>query len=170
MKTKLPTTQDIYSFFAFFGSLVACSFTGHAQGTVSVVSPGSPPDRAQMLQVSAERLPSTISIDLGDIPLGEQTLKWVAITNRSGEQFSPKVVKSDCGCALGFVLDTVVENGEDCRVCIRATPKNLGAFSRSISIANSEGSDRSIVLRIDGKVKQRFSTEPQVLRLLSRSP
>lgn len=145
--------------------LIASTGDLYGQTKVSV----EPPDRSQMIQVIAEKFPATLDIELGDMALSEQTLKWVEITNRTGEQFCSKSVKSDCGCALGVVLDEVVEHGGVCRAYVRAIPSATGVFSRTITIANSEGSDRSISLRVKGNVKPRFATEPSTLKLYPRT-
>jgi len=129
----------------------------------------SPPDRSEMIQLVAETLPATLKVELGEIPLNEQTLMWVEITNKTGEQFVAKDVKTDCGCALGYVVDSKTEHGDACRVYVRAIPTQPGRFERAITLVGSDGSDRTISLRLVANVKPRFETKPRTLRVFPKS-
>lgn len=120
---------------------------------------------AEEPELAFDRIPDTVTVNLGKLPIGETTTKIVRIHNRTGFPFSPHETRSDCGCAIGIVPDKEVKPGESLKVRLRVRPGHLGKFKRALLVSSEKGSDQKLRLNLNASVLPRFELRPTEIRI-----
>lgn len=143
-----------------FIRVIFCLCVGFAADAAYAVEPSD-----NRLKVSIDNFPATVNISLGDIAAGLTSTHWVDVRNLSNESFTAGDSQTDCGCALGFVEKKEVLPGGDISVYLKVAPAKAGAFRRTITIVENEGSSRRITLRIEGTAKDKFEAVPPTIYL-----